>query len=137
MRPRLPFTAALIAVALAAPALADKDRGHGGQRAFHAQAWCPPGLAKKSPACIPPGQAKKHARTYHDRDADWRYGSDWNRYIRIGDEIDDRWMRIDDPYRYGLNPDYFYYRALDRVFRIDPQTRQVLSFIGLVDALLN
>jgi hypothetical protein len=54
----LPFAAALLAVALASPALADKDKGNRGKHwksQHHAQAWCPPGLAKKSPACIPPG----------------------------------------------------------------------------------
>lgn len=131
----LPFTAALLAVALASPALADKDKGNRGKHwksQHHAQAWCPPGLAKKSPACIPPGQAKKYSR----RDHDWDRDRDWDRYIRIGDRIDDRWVRI-DPYRYGLNPGYDYYRADERVFRVDPQTRQVLAFIGLLEALLN
>lgn len=33
----------------------DGDRGHWG----YGIGGCPPGLAKKTPACVPPGQAKK------------------------------------------------------------------------------
>lgn len=51
---------------------------------------CPPGLAKKSPACVPPGLAKKGAasdqngdRSHRDRD---RYEDDY---------VYDRWRRGD------------------------------------------
>lgn len=37
----------------------DGRRFDDGDRRFASSADCPPGLAKKSPACIPPGQAKK------------------------------------------------------------------------------
>ncbi|MGR3272246.1 excinuclease ABC subunit A [Thalassococcus profundi] len=89
---------------------------------------CPPGLAKKSPACVPPGQAKKG---YDDRrdEVRYRYG--------VGDRIDGDYVIIRDPGRWGLNPDYTYYRTGDQIFRVDRETRQVLDIIGLASALLN
>ncbi len=56
------------ALALAGPAVAKPGHGHGNGHARefgevapfgYGAGGCPPGLAKKSPACIPPGQAKK------------------------------------------------------------------------------
>lgn len=58
------------ALASAAPAFAKPGKGQGNAHANHhahgvngpvgyGAGGCPPGLAKKSPACIPPGQAKK------------------------------------------------------------------------------
>jgi hypothetical protein len=37
----------------------DEDEGLGGQRFGYGAGGCPPGLAKKTPACVPPGQARK------------------------------------------------------------------------------
>jgi hypothetical protein len=85
---------------------------------------CPPGLAKKSPACVPPGQAKK-----------WDGSGDKHRY-RVGDRIDDGYIIIRDPGRWGLNPAHTYYRTGDEIFRVDRETRRVLDFIGLASVLL-
>ena len=90
---------------------------------------CPPGLAKKNADCMPPGLAKKqwdHER--HDDHYEARY--------RAGDRIDDGYIIVRDPTRWGLNPDYTYYRTGDEIFRVDRDTRQVLDFIGLASALL-
>ncbi|WP_298848521.1 hypothetical protein [uncultured Ruegeria sp.] len=78
---------------------------------------CPPGLAKKSVPCVPPGQAKKI------------YGN--------GDFIRDDYRWVDNPYRYGLNRNYSYVRAGDYVYRVDPDTRKVLNLIGAVADILN
>lgn len=130
------LAAAVAAVLAATPVVADSgksknDKSRGGG---YVQVSCPPGLAKKNPPCVPPGLAKKgflyRADDDHDHDDD-------DRDVRIGDIIDDRFVRIYDPSPYGLSRDYFYYRALDSIFRVDPDTRQVLAFIGFVDALLN
>jgi hypothetical protein len=162
MRPISLAAAALTAAALAAsPALADRknEKGNKGHRGEARASFCPPGLSKKDPACVPPGQARKARVDDHDddrwrntrwddgrwrdhdddswRDRDRHGDRDGYRGYRIGDRIDDRFIRVDDPYRYGLNPDYYYYRTLDQVFRVDPETRQVLAIIGLVDAILN
>src|SRR6476469_1068990 len=37
----------------------DQDEGFGGQRFGYGAGGCPPGLAKKTPACIPPGLARQ------------------------------------------------------------------------------
>jgi hypothetical protein len=83
---------ALAALVAGAPALA---QGNGPRS-------CPPGLAKKSPPCVPPGQAKRGGYEVGDRyDGDWRpisrgeYGlpplRDGEAYVRVGDDI----LRLD------------------------------------------
>lgn len=92
--------------------------------------FCPPGLAKKHNGCQPPGQAKKEVeRRDHD--------DDHYRTVRVGDRIGDTYVLIQDPRQYGWDPAYTYYRAQDRVVRVDPDTQRVMAIIGLVDALLN
>jgi hypothetical protein len=58
---------------------------------------CPPGLAKKSPACVPPGQAKKQKRyedsDRHERSDDRRYHDDDR--DRDDDYVYDRYRRGD------------------------------------------
>lgn len=49
-----------LALALAGPAFAKPGNGHGNPHGYgNANGGCPPGLAKKNPPCVPPGQAKK------------------------------------------------------------------------------
>ena len=81
---------------------------------------CPPGLAKKSPACVPPGQAKKG--------------------LVVGEYVDlDLVHIITRPGLYGLGePNDGRYAIVDgRLLRVDSQTGQILSFIRLVDAILD
>lgn len=82
---------------------------------------CPPGLAKKSPACVPPGQAKKG-------------------YYRVGDRYDRDDDRIYYPRRYRLPPlreNEGYYRNGTVVYRVDEQTRRVIELILLTDLILS
>jgi hypothetical protein len=55
--------AGVVALASAGPALARPGNGHGNGHGAAAPGYggggCPPGLAKKNPPCMPPGQAKK------------------------------------------------------------------------------
>ena len=81
---------------------------------------CPPGLAKKNPPCVPPGQAKK--------------GHDGGHFQR-GDYID-HYDRLDRPDRYGLN-DGNYVVSNGYVYRINEQTGEVLALIGAMQNLLN
>ena len=81
---------------------------------------CPPGLAKKNPPCVPPGQAKK--------------GHDGGHFQR-GDHID-HYDRLDQPNRYGLN-DGNYVVSNGYVYRINEQTGEVLALIGAMQNLLN
>ena len=103
------FVATFLAGALLAPFAAHAGAGKAGH--------CPPGLAKKNPPCVPPGQAKKI------------YG--------IGDRIvgDYDWIRR--PGRYGLDPDETYYRVGDQVYRVDRDTKEVLDLVGAVINVLN
>lgn len=139
---------AVLASLAATPALADPGNGKGNGKKHHKKAQserhhddrrdgdrrrghvtyvtnCPPGLAKKDPACIPPGQAKKHA---HDHDRD---------YYRVGDDFRrGDYVVIRDYDRYGLErrDNWDYYRDGDRAYRIDSNTRKVLAVIELIDA---
>lgn len=88
---------------------------------------CPPGLAKKDPPCVPPGQANKRYRQDHDRDP----------IYRIGDIIDRDYDVLRDPWRYGLDPGQTYYRVGDYLYRVDRDTRMVLDLLGAVARLLN
>lgn len=112
MKRKALIIASALAATLAAPAaFAANGNGH-----------CPPGLAKKSPECVPPGQAKK---MHSDRDD----------HYRRGDHID-HYDRIDRPERYGLN-DGNYVVSNGYVYRINEQTGEVLALIGAMQNLLN
>lgn len=149
------MTAAAVALPVAAPA---KDKGHGNDNAGHAAAGCPPGLAKKSPACVPPGLAKK-APAYdgghvhrddrvviHDGhthlDSDGRVVIYNDRYdsvyhYRIGDRVDGDYVVVRDPQLYGLDPDGLYYRVDNGVYQVDRETQEILAIIGLASRILN
>lgn len=75
---------------------------------------CPPGLAKKYPGCIPPGQWKKG----------YRIPSSWADYY-IG------YDRLPDFYRdrYEMNRDYRYLYRDDRVYVVDAITRSIIDVI--------
>lgn len=114
-------------VLIASPALAGNGKGKG-KGPKHARpgvvAHCPPGLAKKNPPCIPPGQAKKIYPDYRPR-----YGD--------GDWIYEDYRIIRDVGRYGLREGELYYLVGREVFHMNPDTGRVIAFIGLADALLN
>ncbi|WP_228028684.1 excinuclease ABC subunit A [Donghicola mangrovi] len=115
-------TALILATAMAATLTAPM--------AFAAGNGCPPGLAKKDPACVPPGQAKKmynHDRDDHDDRHDGTY--------RRGDHID-RYDRLTDAERYGLR-DGSYVVSNGYVYRINSNTGEVLAVIGALQSLLN
>ena len=117
----------LATAAFAVPAVADngKPKGKSGQFISAQAGHCPPGLAKKNPPCIPPGQAKK------------LYPDSYSPLYRRGDWIDGDYVIIRDPRRYGLSQDDIYYLVGREVFRISPDTGRVLAFVGLADLLLN
>lgn len=123
---------------LAAPALADNQRkGKPYKGIHHANAFCPPGLAKKSPACVPPGQAKKAVRI-DDRPYVLRIG---DRRYRIGDRLEGRdYHYVTRPALYGLDPLFDgsrYVIAGNNLLRVDDDTFAILSLIRAVDAILD
>lgn len=121
-----------LALAVASPALAKNDKSHKNGHGSVQQSHCPPGLAKKNPPCVPPGQAKKQYRSDHDHDRDHSH-----RTYHRGDRITHDYVLIRDPYRYGLDPNYDYYSVSDRIYQMDRKTREVLNFIGAAADLLN
>ena len=77
---------------------------------------CPPGLAKKNPPCVPPGQAKK-------------MGTD---PFRIGDHLPDGHIVALDPGAFGRDDNVYYVRFGDTLYRIDRGSDKILTVIGPV-----
>lgn len=99
---------------------------------------CPPGLAKKNPPCVPPGQAKKHYDNddhdhfdmYHYHRGDYYYSDDYSEdYLSDYDRL-----------RYGLPRlprGQSYYRVGDSFIRIDDETREVLDLLDALGRVLD
>jgi hypothetical protein len=83
-------------------------------------AGCPPGLAKKNPPCVPPGQARQVYRDY-----------------RVGGRLPDGFILIRTPSRYGLDPRHTYYERDGYVVHVDRETRKILNLVGAISDLLN
>lgn len=122
----------LTILALSAGAGLADGKGHGDKghhkkpKAHHSTQFCPPGLAKKSPACIPPGQAKKMQHSHDNDDHD-----DHVIYYRVGDVVRDDCRVV--PYtRYPSLPAGTYCRYEDRLLRIDPETRAILTILQIL-----
>ncbi len=82
---------------------------------------CPPGLAKKNPSCVPPGQVGKRL-------------SVGNGLPKSGYDL------VKNPSKYRLpklGKGQSYYRDADRFFRINRETREVLELIDALDAVLD
>ncbi len=98
--------------------------------AFADTKGCPPGLAKKNPPCVPPGQAKKGVTT-----------DQWLHRDRIGDVIDrSDLIYLDDFLRYDLPPLPYgqRYAVVDnRIVVIDPESYRILQLIRVFTALGN
>ena len=120
------LTAATILIATAAaPALGDPGRGKGHHDDRGHAGHCPPGLAKKHPACVPPGHARHDAR---------RHGPRAGEVLRIGD-----YVVIRDPGRYDLErrDGWQYYRDDSNIYRVDRDTQRILAVLNLVRAFTN
>ena len=111
---------------------------------------CPPGLAKKTPACVPPGLAKKGV-TASDRGYD------------IGDTYEDAYIvlqngdrvifegreytvvdttngtilrRGPDSYRLPSNASSDYVRIGESLIKVDRETKEIIDLIRLADLVL-
>lgn len=115
-----PFPVCVAAAAMGCLGLAAEAGNHkpgkGHSPGFSRALDCPPGLAKKNPPCVPPGQARKYGR---------------------GDVIHGDYWIIRNPRRFGLDGDETYYRVGEYVYRVDRETREVLDLIGAVARVLN
>ena len=84
-------------------------------------ALCPPGLAKKTPQCMPPGQAKRLFREGQRLSSNYRY---YTPYSDIPLVLRDR---------YDLDDDYRYIYRDNVIYTVDPTTRLITS---VIDAIL-
>ncbi len=127
--------------------------------AAHAQpGGCPPGLAKKSPSCVPPGQAKKQGydkrdRHEHERVRDHDHDDDRSRWVMRGDRVigpdgrvytvgdrlpggyivltRDEWDRYD---RLPRLPDgHRYVRIDNEIVEVIEATNTIVRFLGLLN----
>jgi hypothetical protein len=96
--------------------------------AFAGPKGCPPGLAKKNPPCVPPGQVNKGATT-----------KQWVGRTHIGDVADrDDLIFIDDYTHYELPPlPYGQRYALvdNQIIVVDTETYAILQLIQTFSAL--
>jgi hypothetical protein len=81
-------------------------------------ALCPPGLYKKTPSCMPPGQAKRLFRTGQRVSPNYKY------YTPYGD--------IPAPLvtQYGLTDQYHYIYRNNVIYVVDPVTNLVTRIIN-------
>ena len=86
----------------------------------YGSAACPPGLAKKSPACIPPGQAKREFAQGQRIPQSYNAFTDYNAIPQA--------YRTQVPYS---TVNQYIYRD-NQVFVVDPATRLVTSIINLI-----
>lgn len=80
---------------------------------------CPPGLAKKNPPCIPPGQAKR-----------WQAGH------MLSDDI--RWLPISDDLLGRLSPlpaEYQYIQVNKDVLLINTASKKIIDAVTLLSAV--
>lgn len=119
------------ALASAAPAYAKPKQGKGHGKAYHGQVYngggyyapgiggCPPGLAKKNPRCMPPGQARKLGLGQR-----YPYGAQsLFGYNQLPYDMRSRYGY--DPYaRYGYDNGYYY--------QVDPTTMIVSQVLGAI-----
>ena len=119
--------AGAVAFAFTAPAAAKPGNGHG-QGNPHAYGvagpvgygagGCPPGLAKKNPPCMPPGQAKK------------LYGVGQRLPLGYGAPYAYNQIPYDVRSRYGLSPAGSYYYGDGYLYRVDPRTMLIQQAIA-------
>ena len=82
---------------------------------------CPPGLAKKAPACVPPGQAGRMFREGQRLSPNYRYFTDYNTIPMIFRD------------QYDLSDDYRYIYRNNVIYVVDPRTSLVTR---IIDAIL-
>ncbi|WP_264213700.1 carbohydrate porin [Leisingera thetidis] len=107
------ITVLAAACALAIPLAA----GNGHDKPEHTAVECPPGLAKKSSQCVPPGASK--------------------RFYRRGDHILDNYIWIGDPGHWAPDPYGSYVQAGGYVYQVNRETQKVLRLIGAMADLSN
>jgi len=119
------LSALLIATAAEANPKGNNGNGHGNAQSSNDK--CPPGLAKKGPGCVPPGQAKLEG-TGTDTDGTVVVVPD---YLR-GDRLPDDYVVMIDPRTYPIGPNADFVRYGDFLYLIDRNSGNVLNQLGHV-----
>ncbi len=83
---------------------------------------CPPGLAKKNPPCVPPGQAKQGAISKDP--------------YAIGAHLPNGYHVVIDPRQYDPHDDIIYTRRGDTIYRVERENGQVIDLIGTIADIL-
>jgi Ni/Co efflux regulator RcnB len=107
------MTRMLAALILSAVALSPFAAAAGGP------SHCPPGLARKNPPCVPPGQAKSW-RMGERYDGPWS-PVDWWRHDLPRPDRGETWMRV----------------GPDVVVRVDDATRAIVDVVRLAGVVLS
>jgi len=105
------IVASVVALAVSFPADA-KPKGHAGN--------CPPGLAKKNPLCLPPGQAKKLYNVGYRFPREY---NGWTPYNQIPYDLRQQY-RLDPYGRYIYDQNYSY--------QVDPATMIVSQLLNAI-----
>ena len=85
-------------------------------------AVCPPGLANRTPACVPPGQARRSFREGQRLPESYRYYTDYDALIG----------RVPEAYRSQIPTGQRYIYRDNSVYVVDPTTRVVTNIIDLL-----
>ena len=83
---------------------------------------CPPGLANRTPACVPPGQARRMFREGQLVPQNYGYYTPYDALLG----------RVPDAYRNQIPTGYNYIYRDNSVYVVDPRTRVVTSIIDLL-----
>jgi hypothetical protein len=111
--------AGVAAIVSTAPAYAKPDHAKHGYAQGYGAGGCPPGLAKKNPPCIPPGQAKKYGVGYRfDRGF-----NGWTPYNQIPYDV---------RRQYGLDPYGRYIYDQNYIYQVDPTTYVVSRVLNAI-----
>ena len=121
---KLILVAGAAALGFAGPAVAKPGHGHGHGPAMASRGYgvagCPPGLAKKNPPCIPPGQAKK------------MFGV--GQHVPLGYQgllgYNSLPYNLRDYYGQQLNPRSRYIYDQNYIYRVDPRTMLVQQVLN-------
>lgn len=105
-------------------AVAEPGKAKAGKPAVMGQKYggdaCPPGLGKKSPACVPPGQATRMFREGQRVPVRYRY---FTPYADIPEALRDQ---------YDLDDDYRYIYRDNVIYVVDPETNLISRIIDAV-----
>jgi hypothetical protein len=58
-------------------------------------------------------------------------------FLRLGHRVPDAYVLVTDPWRYGLDSNWRYYRHGNNFVRVDPDTLNVVTLLGILNSLVD